>query len=240
MAEHLREDTRQTQARVRALAPSCLLLGAIIWVLLGCAASRQTKEQELNLAQMMRWLPGTYTNLAQHEADVKAGKAPHEALAIAIVPIDSPIMGPHAFYFQQMAADDPRRVMVQQVLSFELTDRGKIKESIATLVEPRRWRDGQLNPELFTAMVVEDLVPLSGCDLFWTRSGEGFVGLNEPLRCHTASHTSEAAARTVLGAELKATEFALTEQSYDANGVLTQGRTDEPAYRFRKRSEHKP
>jgi len=235
MAEH---PLRRKKMRARAL-PALVLCAAACGALLACAASRQTKDQELNLAQMMRWLPGTYSNVAQHEADVKAGKPPHEALAVAIVPIDSPIMGPHAFYMQQMAADDPRRVMVQQVLSFELTDSGKIKESIATLVEPRRWRDGQLTPELFTAMVLEDLVPMSGCDLFWTRSGEGFVGADEPLRCHTASHTSEAAARTLLVAELKSTELALSEQSYDASGVLMQGRAEDPLYRFRKGNEHK-
>jgi hypothetical protein len=226
-------------AHVRRSLLALLLGAAAACALLACAASRQTKDQELGLAQMMRWLPGTYSNVAQHEADVKAGKPPHEALAIAIVPIDSPIMGPHAFYLQEMAADDPRRVMVQQVLSFELTDRGKIRESVATLVEPRRWRDGHLNPELFTAMVLEDLVPMSGCDLFWTRSGDGFVGANEPLRCHTASHTSEAAARTQLVAELKSTELASAEQSYDASGALLQGRADDPMYRFRKGAEHK-
>lgn len=227
------------------LAPALPLLRLVLCAaagsaLLACASSRATKTQELDLAQMMRWLPGTYSNVAQHEADVNAGKPPHEALAVAIVPIDSPIMGPHAFYFQESAADDPRRVMVQQVLSFELTPAGKIKESVATLVEPRRWRDGQKTPELFTAMVVEDLVPMSGCDLFWKRNGEdGFVGADEPLRCHTASHTSEAAARTQLVAELKSTELALSEQSYDASGVLMQGRADDPLYRFRKGNEHK-
>jgi hypothetical protein len=218
----------------------CLVLSALAAsVLVACASSRKEKTQELDLAQMMRWLPGTYSNVAQHEADVKAGKPPHEALDIAIVPIDSPIMGPHAFYLQEMAADDPRRVMVQQVITFEIGPSGKIKESVATLVEPRRWRDGQLTPELFTAMVVEDLVPMSGCDLFWKRSGDGFVGADEPLRCHTASHTSEAAARTQLVAELKSTELALSEQSYDSSGVLMQGRAEDPLYRFRKSNEHK-
>lgn len=225
--------------RRRALPLLCFIL-CVGAALCACASSRHTKERELDLAQMMRWLPGTYSNVAQHEADVKAGKSPHEALAVAIVPIDSPIMGVHAFYLQEMAADDPRRVMVQQVLSFELTDRGKIKESVATLVEPRRWRDGQLNPELFTAMVLEDLLPMSGCDLFWTRAGEGFVGTNEAARCHAGSHASEAAARTQLLAELNSTEFALSEQSYDASGALVQGRADDPWYRFRKGSGRKP
>jgi len=107
---------------------------------------REEKNQGLDFAQMMRWLPGTYSSTAQHDEDVKARKPPHEALAVAIVPIDSPIMGAHTFYLQESAADDPRRVMVQQVLTFEIAN-GKIKESLATLVEPRRWRDGQLNPD---------------------------------------------------------------------------------------------
>jgi CpeT/CpcT family (DUF1001) len=208
--------------------------------LLACAAQRQTQKQELDLAQMMRWLPGTYNNVAQHEADVRAGKPPHEALAIAIVPIDSPIMGAHAFYLQEMAADDPRRVMAQQILSFEMTDKGKIKETVATLVEPRRWRDANLTPEVLTALVLDDLTPMSGCDLFWTRGPDGFVGANEPLRCHTASQSSEAAARTDLRAELKATEFLFSEQSYDANGALMQGRAVDALYRLRKGAVHKP
>jgi len=70
-------------------------------------------------------------------------------------------------------------------------------------------------------------------------SASAFVGADEPLRCHTASHTSEAAARTLLAAELKSTELALSEQSYDANGVLMQGRADDPLYRFRKGNERK-
>lgn len=206
----------------------------------GCAAARESQEQELALAQITRWLPGNYSNVAQHEADVRAGRPPHEALAIAIVPIDSPIMGAHAFYLQEMAADEPRRVMVQQILSFEINDKRKIKESLATLVEPRRWRDANQNPELLTALVLDDLVPMSGCDLFWTKAPEGFVAANDPLRCHSASQASEAAARTELRAELKSTELALAEQSYDANGVLVAGRADEPFYRLHKGAVHKP
>jgi len=137
MDEHPQKRQRRRAARVALL---CCALGAG-GALLGCAAHREEKNQGLDFAQMMRWLPGTYSSTAQHDEDVKARKPPHEALAVAIVPIDSPIMGAHTFYLQESAADDPRRVMVQQVLTFEIAN-GKIKESLATLVEPRRWRDG--------------------------------------------------------------------------------------------------
>jgi hypothetical protein len=212
-------------------------------LLAGCASSGKPADPkpEVELAQITRWLPGTYNNLAQHDADVKAGRPPHEALEIVIVPIDSPIMGAHSFYLQEMAADDPRRVMVQQVLSFEVSDKkGEvIRETVATLVEPRRWREGYMNPELFTAMVQEDLTPMSGCDLFWKRSDAGFVGANDPRRCHSSDRLSDAAARNELRAELKSTELALSEQSFDENGVLILGRVDDPFYRFHKSAAHK-
>lgn len=214
-----------------------LLCAAGAAVLTGCvSAAHEEKKPEIQLAQITRWLPGSYNNVAQHDADVRAGKPPHEALAITIVAIDSPIMGPHTFYLQESAADDPQRVMRQQILTFEVNERGKVREQLANLVDPRRWRDGPSSPELLTALVTEDLVPLNGCDLFWQQALEGFIGLNDPARCHMPTHTTETAATTQLVAELKSTELGLSEQSYDASGALLQGRHDDPVYRFRRGS----
>jgi hypothetical protein len=97
------------------------LLGllAAATVLAACTSvASEEKKPDIQLAQIARWLPGSYNNTAQHDADVRAGKTPHEALAVTIVPVDSPIMGLHTFYFQESAADDPQRVMRQEVLTF--------------------------------------------------------------------------------------------------------------------------
>jgi hypothetical protein len=225
--------TGELQLASGALRIALLLAGAAMLAACVSAASEE-KKPDIQLAQIARWLPGTYNNNSQHEADVHAGKTPHEALALTIVPIDSPIMGLHTYYLQESAADDPLRIMLQEVLTFEVNDRGLIHESVATLVDPRRWRDGPSNPELLTALVTEDLVPQNGCDLFWKRAPDGFIGMNDPARCHLPLHTAEMAASTQLVAELKSTELDLSEQSYDSNGALLQGRHDDPLYRFHK------
>jgi hypothetical protein len=214
--------------RVALLLAGAAMLGACV------SAATEEKKPDIQLAQIARWLPGTYNNSSQHDVDVRAGKTPHEALAVTIVPIDSPIMGTHTYYLQESAADDPLRIMLQEVLTFEVNDQGLIRESVATLVDPRRWRDGPSNPELLTALVTEDLVPQNGCDLFWKRAPDGFIGMNDPARCHLPLHTAEMAASTQLVTELKSTELDLSEQSYDSNGALLQGRHDDPLYRFHK------
>jgi len=223
-AHHLGSGT----ARVALLLAAAAALAACV------SEAREEKKPDIQLAQIARWLPGTYNNNAQHDADVHAGKTPHEALAITIVPIDSPIMGLHTFYLQESAADDPLRIMRQEILTFEVNDRGLLRESVATLVDPRRWRDGPSNPALLTALVAEDLVPQNGCDLFWKRTPDGFIGINDPARCHMPTHTAELAATTQLVAELKSTELNLSQQSYESSGALLEGRHDDPLYRFHK------
>ena len=210
-----------------AVAAACLLT-------VSCAAAQRSKEQELALVQLTHSLSGHYDNLAQNRADLRAGTAPHEALALDIMRIDSPIMGSHAFYLQESASEDTRRIMRQQVITFELSADGKIRERIATLIEPRRWRDAPNNPELLSALVTEDIAPLSGCDLVWTRTGQGFAGLNDPDRCHAAMYGTEASARTEVRAELDATGLALLERSYDSDGRLVEGRAADAYYRFRR------
>ena len=235
-------DKNHSNLCVSAPALRCgLLLVGCVAGLAGClSAAHEEKKPEIQLAQISRWLPGSYNNVTQHDADVHAGKAPHEALAITIVAVDSPIMGLHTFYLQESAADDPQRVMRQQVLTFEVNEQGRVREQVANLVDPRRWRDGPSSPELLTALVTEDLAPLNGCDLFWQQATGGFVGMDDTARCHIPTHTSELAATTQMVAELKSTELDLSEQSYDASGALLQGRHDDPLYRFHKVVTPKP
>jgi len=151
----------------RPLAALCWLIAA--GSLLPACAS-QTKRHETELAQLLHWLPGSYDNAAQAQTDAQQGvQPPHERLALAIVALDAPSFGRDAFYMQEMAADDPRRVMSQKVLTFHVTDQG-IVAGVWSLTDPRRWRDAHLNPDLFRGLVPEDLAERPGCELRWQKT----------------------------------------------------------------------
>jgi CpeT/CpcT family (DUF1001) len=221
--------------------------------LTGCAASKQRRNEE-DLDRLVRWLPGAYENTAQAKADAQRGvRPPHDAVQLAIVPLGSVSVGRNSFYVQEMAADDPRRVLSQRVVLFSVTKKG-IVESMASLVDPLRWRDGQRDPDVFLGMTPKDLSMSSGCELIWQRalesgpqaperSGAGakkapetlrFVGANDPKHCQATSHVVPGLVQVELRAELTANEFSLAELQYDTNGQLLQGNKDEPFYRFRK------
>jgi len=228
-----------------------LLLG-LIALLAGCAENKQRLYEE-DLARMSRWLPGNYDNTAQARSDAQKGVRPaHDAVELAVVPLESISIGRNAFYLQEMAADDPRRVLSQQVIMFSASEKG-IVETISTLEDPLRWRDGQRQADIFMGMTPKDLKTPTGCELKWKRETEPvkgqklskeeaekaaqktrFIGSNDPKKCEQTSHVVMGLVQVELRAELTANEFSIAELQYDSNGQLISGNKEEPFYRFRK------
>jgi CpeT/CpcT family (DUF1001) len=157
-------------------------LGAlgVLAALGGCAD--QTKLRETELTQLLAWLPGSYESVPQPERDAPGARTQHERIALVVVRIHSPRLGHHALYAQEMAADDPRRVMSERILSFKVDEKRGIVETVYELVEPLRWRDGQLNKDLFSSMLTSD-VQAEGCQLFWKKKDNGFVATHDPKAC---------------------------------------------------------
>lgn len=225
----------------------------------GCAAMKKGHQRDLDFAQFSRWLPGTYDNTAQAKADVQKGvHPPHDAVELAVIPLESIAVGQDAFYVQESAADDSLRVLSQRVLVFTETDKG-IVETVNSLVEPMRWRDGPREPDMFQGMTTRDLKVAAGCELIWKRVETDadkhpkkptkkltkeekkkaaepvrFEGKSDSKKCQMTSHAVMGLVQVELRGELSSKEFFLAELQYDSDGHLIQGNLDEPFYRFRK------
>src|SRR6516165_11020648 len=148
----------------------CVLAG----LLLGGGCTDQSKVHEGDMTQLLAVFPGHYDNTAQVEADIRAHPGPpHDAIALTITHVYTPRLGHHVYYAQEAAADDPRRVFSQKMYSFTVDDKRGIVETLYALAEPLRWRDGQLNKDMFTGMVMEDVQP-EACQLLWKSKDSGF------------------------------------------------------------------
>lgn len=205
-------------------------------VLLGACAD-QEKARETELIELLVSIAGHYDNTSQVEGDIRRGlHPPHDALALVVVPVDDPIIGEHVFYVQEMAADDPRRVMAQRIWTFDITDK-KIVQTVWTLREPLRWRDSQHDPDLLKSMLTQDVARVAGCNLTWKKTATGFSASNEPKTCRSTSRVTSGTVQIDTRMELDANGLSLAENATDAAGQLAQGRTDEPFVRFRKASQ---
>jgi hypothetical protein len=202
--------------------------------LTGCASTEEKPDATLQEVVMM--FPGHYDNSAQVDADLAHGvQPPHEALALDIVPIEAIMIGDNAFYVQESVAGDPKRVLAQKVVMFGVVKKDVVQTDYS-LAEPHRWRNGQLNPDLFKGLMTQDLHTIKGCSLRWKHSEGKLVGANDPKTCHGRAGGPGGIAQIQSRAELGPVEYATAELAFDKPGHLAQGRTDEPFYRFRKQS----
>ncbi len=191
---------------IAAAAPVLGLLG-------GCASQEKLREEELT--QLLAWLPGRYEGGAQGDSDTRRGlQPPHEHIALIIVRVYTPQLGRHMLFAQETAADDPRRVMSERMLSFRVDEKRGILETVYTFREPVRWRDGQEHPELFTAVTPEDVQSVRGCELTWKKAGEEFTATQDPRLCREAAH----AVPGRLAAELTADLLVLGDYRFKKTG----------------------
>ncbi|HSY06363.1 MAG TPA: CpcT/CpeT family chromophore lyase [Steroidobacteraceae bacterium] len=205
------EGAQPASAGLPRALPAC---AALLLIVAGCAQHPQhsNKQTEAQMLALLAVLPGTYDNSAQAELEARNGARPaHVAVALTITHVFAPRLGHYVYYAQETAADDPRRVLTQKIFSFQFDEKQRaIIETLYQLVEPLRWRDGQLNKDLFTSLVTED-VQAEGCQLFWKKKDADFVATHDPKVCPDAAG----------GAALPLAEFSA--------GVLTIGE-----YKFRK------
>jgi hypothetical protein len=185
-------------ALIRSAASAVAAAVAAAAVLGACAS--QEHLQEVELTQLLAVLPGTYDNSAQAELDARNGVHPgHDAVALTITHVQAPRLGHHVYYAQETAADDPRRVLSQAMFSFNVDEKRGIVETLYQLNEPLRWRDGQLNKELFSSMMTSD-VQTEGCQLFWKKKDAGFAAAHDPKVCPDAGGGAAPQAEYTAGA----------------------------------------
>ena len=150
------------------------------------ACTDQEKVHEGELTQLLVVLPGTYDNTAQADLDAHNGaRNSHDAVVLTITHVQAPRLGHYVYYAQETAADDPRRVLSQKMYGFKVDEKRGIVETVYEVIEPLRWRDGQLNKDLFSSMMTSD-VQAEGCQLFWKKKDNGFVASHDPKACPEA------------------------------------------------------
>lgn len=236
-----------------------LLLGlmavACVSGLGGCASERRQHENEADLARISRWLPGTYDNSQQVRSDLAQGIRPaHDAVELDVVVVDSIAVGRSAFYLQESAADDPLRVFSQRVITFSIGPKGDIVQTVNTLVDPLRWRNGQREPDIFESMTPRDFKPATGCEITWKREEKDadkdkklskeealraaehatFIGTNDFKHCEMTSSAVMGLVNMGLRGRISANEIDLAELQYDQEDKLIPGSVADPYYRFRR------
>ena len=136
-----------------------LLQGLALGAAFACVSpSSSAARSPPPLNAVRQWLPGRYESTRAE---------------LFVVPIYAPRAGEHVFYLRQSLLDDPDGALSQSLLAASTAKRNRCVLQEWRLLEPRRWRDGHVSPDLFKSLVPDDLAPgpaaLVGWDTTVTR-----------------------------------------------------------------------
>lgn len=146
---------------------------------------------ERDFRQMMAWFPGRWDNAEQVSFAEELGypkEAVPERVHSIFHPVDLPELGAHVFYVQQSLNNDPERIYRQRIYSFRPDEtRMAVRLDIFTPRDAAALKDAHLHPERLRGLTQEQLTATPGCEVWWRRQGDQFIGWMDPEACRVRS-----------------------------------------------------
>jgi hypothetical protein len=147
-------------------------------VLLSASASAAPTEDDV--ATLAEYLTGAFDSEAQNSKEAAAGLPEaerHTRVTMFHRPVELPAFGAYVFYNQEYRTGDPTKIIRQRLVTLELdvaVDAIRMKQYF--FHDPSGFTGAHLAPEKLSDLTSEDVWLLPGCDVFWQRSDNIFLG----------------------------------------------------------------
>jgi hypothetical protein len=181
------------------------------------ASALGARAREAELARLVAMLPGRYDNGIKGEGVAAPADAAAQSLVqLHVVRIYAPFLSRQVFYVHESALDDERRVFSQRLWVLDIGPDKTLQQRTMSLREPQRWREGHRDPDLFKALMLQDVVPDDpGCVIRWRGTATGFVGRGDPAACRRNAPQGGVPLRIEERRELTADELAVATFAFD-------------------------
>ena len=209
-----------------------------LWVVMTSAHADEAAVLDKDFHTMMAWFPGVYDNQEQvyFEQEQEVDEAlRHERIHHVFEPVYLPAFGEHVFYVQQHLNDDPAQIYRQRIYTFRPDyEEGAIRLTIHIPNDVASLVDAHLDPTKLSGLSPEQTRVLPGCDVFWRRQSNHFVGYMTPNACSYVS--SESGKRIIFNDDLLLTEEALwiSDRAQDEEGNRVFGHPTGVPHKNRK------
>ena len=156
------------------------------------AISGSAQNLKSDMALMMKWFEGRFDNFAQtHDEKDDKAEFPHERIHSIFARVSLPAIGENVFYVQQYADGDPVKIYRQRLYSFVANKTEKaIELRIYTFPNEKAVLDAYLDPTKLNGVTPAKMESTPGCEVYWRRDGDKFVGTMKPNACKVVSKRS--------------------------------------------------
>lgn len=177
-----------------------LVLGIVSAAILSVGAHAQTGNfgpegvLDRDLRTFLDWFAGRYDNDLQLLFADDIGTPEdhrHERIHSIFFPVELPAFGEHVFYVQQYLNNDPDQVYRQRIYVFSPDyEANAIRLDIFAPNDPDALMDAHLHPERLDGLTPDMTRSYPGCEVYWRRQENQFIGETVRGACRVESQRS--------------------------------------------------
>jgi len=223
----------------RMLALVCLATVAV------GAAARALSEpappravQEKDLRTFLSWFEGEFDNHEQvafaDELGIPKESVPERIHSI-FRRVELPAFGDHVFYVEQYLDGDPAKIYRQRLYSFSLDEQQQaIKLVIHIPADGKALAGAHRDPSKLEGLTPATTRSPPGCEVYWRRRGDAFLGEMKPGAC---TFKSERSGKTIVVSDdlyLDDDEIWIQDRAVDTDGMYVYGNKAGIPHKLRK------
>ncbi len=147
---------------------------------------------QADLALMTSWFAGRFDNHLQVAQQKAAGvEEPHEHIHSIFAPVELPAFGEHVYYVTQYMDGDPANTYRQRLYTFSAdAAENAIVLRIFAFLDDAAYTDAHLAPHKLAGLTPDKTRPTPGCEVYWRRVEDHFVGATKEQACKIVSRRS--------------------------------------------------
>jgi len=183
--------------------------------------------QEKDLRTFLGWFEGEFDSNEQVEFAAELGipqDAVPERIHSVFRRVDLPAFGDHVFYVEQYLDGDPAKIYRQRLYSFSLDEREQaIKLAIHIPADVKALTGAHRDPSRLEGLTPAATRSPPGCEVYWRRRGDAFLGEMKPGAC---TFKSERSGKTIVVSDdlyLDSDEIWIHDRAVDADGAYVYG-----------------
>ncbi|MCU0390224.1 MAG: chromophore lyase CpcT/CpeT [Thermoflexibacter sp.] len=218
----------------------------MVVVISACSSSKtklQTNNQNLkknslerDMVEMLSWFNGRFDNFMQaYDEKEKKAKFPHEHIHSIFYKVNLPSIGQNVFYVKQYMDGNPNKIYRQRLYHFFPNKvENAVQLDIYSFPVDSLYYDAHLYQEKLAGLTLDKLQATKGCEVYWKKQGDTFIGYMKPKACSVVSKRSGKRIYITDSLQLTKEEIWIRDEAEDEDGNYVFGHKEKIPHKLRK------
>jgi hypothetical protein len=201
--------------------------------------SSSSLEKELSL--LKEWFGGEFNNYQQvhkEKEDSIANNLIHEHIHSIFKEVEVPALGPNVFFVKQYMDNDPKKIYRQRLYKFSINNEEEaIQLDIYSFNNPSLdsiYASSDKNPMILSSLSTDQVKLSPGCEVFWKKQGDHFIGYMKEKACNFISKRSGKRIFITDSLMLNDREIWIRDEAEDEDGNYVFGHKGKIPHKLKK------